>query len=619
MFLLPGFSIVCHLTNVPVEDAVRLEIIRYLTNLQTADGGWGIHIESQATVFGTALNYVVMRLNGVAPEDSRLVRARDWLRPRGGCLGIPSWGKFWLAVLGVYSWDGVHSLFPEMALLPEWFPLHTRRLWSYCRTVYMPMSYIYGLKFHGPDSDIVRALRSELIFEDYSKVNWRRARSFVAPDDLYTPHTCVLETFFMAVNAYEHVHIGAVRRRALEWIYAVIAKEDEFTNFIDIGPVNKMINMLCVFLHDGPASPTFARHVSRLPDYLWMGRDGLKMNGTNGSQLWDTSFMVQALAESRLRTKFLDVFKKSHDFVDLTQIRHDHPDHARYYRDCTKGGWPFSTRDMGWIVADCTGEGLKAALLCKKHGYAAAPLSDDRLYDAVNILLLMQNATGGYATCEKTRGSHFFEYFNASEVFGEIMIDYDYVECSSSALQALCLFREMYPEHRRNEVGTAIDKGIRFMLGIQQPDGSWEGMWGVGFTYGTWFGVEGLLEAGLAPSHSAIRRACEFLLSKQQTDGGWGETFESCVTRKYVQHVRSQVVNTAWAVLVLLKAKHENRAAIERGVGLLRSRQLRSGDWAQESISGVFNKNCMISYSNYKNIFPLWALARYVEAYPDAR
>ncbi len=60
--------------------------------------------------------------------------------------------------------------------------------------------------------------------------------------------------------------------------------------------------------------------------------------------------------------------------------------------------------------------GLKAALLCKKHGYAAAPLSDDRLYDAVNILLLMQNATGGYATCEKTRGSHFFEYFNASEV-----------------------------------------------------------------------------------------------------------------------------------------------------------------------------------------------------------
>ncbi|KNC69525.1 hypothetical protein SARC_17964, partial [Sphaeroforma arctica JP610] len=36
-----------------------------------------------------------------------------------------------------------------------------------------------------------------------------------------------------------------------------------------------------------------------------------------------------------------------------------------------------------------------------------------------------------------------------------------------------------------------------------------------------------------------------------------------------------------------------------------------------ESIAGVFNKNCMIDYSNFKNIFPIWALARYVERYPN--
>lgn len=29
-------------------------------------------------------------------------------------MGIPSWGKFWLAVLNVYSWDGIHNLCPEM-------------------------------------------------------------------------------------------------------------------------------------------------------------------------------------------------------------------------------------------------------------------------------------------------------------------------------------------------------------------------------------------------------------------------------------------------------------------------------------------------------------------------
>lgn len=32
----------------------------------------------------------------------------------GGAVGIPSWGKFWLAILNVYSWEGMNTLFPEM-------------------------------------------------------------------------------------------------------------------------------------------------------------------------------------------------------------------------------------------------------------------------------------------------------------------------------------------------------------------------------------------------------------------------------------------------------------------------------------------------------------------------
>jgi hypothetical protein len=84
MFLLPGYAIVMHITQTPVPDATRLEILRYLTNLQTPEGGWGIHIESLPTVFGTALNYVVMRLLGVPREDPRMKRAREWLNPRGG-------------------------------------------------------------------------------------------------------------------------------------------------------------------------------------------------------------------------------------------------------------------------------------------------------------------------------------------------------------------------------------------------------------------------------------------------------------------------------------------------------------------------------------------------------
>ena len=47
----------------------------------------------------------------------------------------------------------------------------------------------------------------------------------------------------------------------------------------------------------------------------------------------------------------------------------------------------------------------------------------------------------------------------------------------------------------------------------------------------------------------------------------------------------------------------------------MRRKQLANGDWNQESISGVFNANCAISYSGYKNIFPIWAFAAYHSKY----
>jgi len=54
------------------------------------------------------------------------------------------------------------------------------------------------------------------------------------------------------------------------------------------------------------------------------------------------------------------------------------------------------------------------------------------------------------------------------------------------------------------------------------------GSWAVCFTYGTWFGVKGLVAAGRTFENSpAIRKACEFLLSKELPSGGWGESYLS--------------------------------------------------------------------------------------------
>ena len=74
-------------------------------------------------------------------------------------------------------------------------------------------------------------------------------------------------------------------------------------------------------------------------------------------------------------------------------------------------------------------------------------------------------------------------------------------------------------------------------------------------------------------------------------------------------------MNTAWALLALMAAKCKDKTAIEKGVAYLRQEQRSNGDWKQEGIAGVFNRACGISYTQYRNIFPIWALARYARAY----
>eukprot|EP00913_Durusdinium_trenchii_P007621 g7160.t1 len=140
----------------------------------------------------------------------------------------------------------------------------------------------------------------------------------------------------------------------------------------------------------------------------------------------------------------------------------------------------------------CPTPQLKPSKLCYCFANMRVPMPDQHLFDTVRFLLSYQNGDGGWATYENNRGWSWYELLNPSEVFGDIMIDYSYVECSSSAMQALMLFTEQFPQHRAREIAGAIQRGARFIEAMQRSDGSWYGCWGNCFTYGCWFGIEGL-------------------------------------------------------------------------------------------------------------------------------
>uniref|UniRef100_A0A8C9ZKN7 Terpene cyclase/mutase family member n=1 Tax=Sander lucioperca TaxID=283035 RepID=A0A8C9ZKN7_SANLU len=564
LFLLPGLLITCHVAKIPLAEAWKKEMVRYLRSVQLPDGGWGLHIEDKSTVFGTALSYISLRILGVEPDDPDMVRARNNLHSKGGAVGIPSWGKFWLAILNVYSWEGMNTLLPEMWLFPTWMPAHPSTLWCHCRQVYLPMSYCYAVRLSADEDSLVLSLRQELYVQDYATINWPAQRNNVAACDMYTPHSTLLTVAYMVLNVYEAHHSTTLRGKAVKELYEHIQADDSFTKCISIGPISKTINMLVRWYVDGPSSPVFQEHVSRIPDYLWLGLDGMKMQGTNGSQLWDTCFAVQA---------FLEVTQKEKEKKRLLN----------------------ASEQAGIYNKDLRVE------VC---------------------LLSMKNSDGGFATYETKRGGRLLELLNPSEVFGDIIIDYTYVECTSAVMQALRHFQKAYPDHRAQEIRSTLREGLEYCRKVQRPDGSWEGSWGVCFTYGIWFGLEAFACMGHIYQEEdvcvEVHKACQFLLDRQMSDGGWGEDFESCEQRRYVQSSSAQIHNTCWALLGLMAVRHPDRRAIERGVKLLIDNQLPNGDWPQENIAGVFNKSCAISYTSYRNVFTVWTLGRFSTLYPSS-
>jgi cycloartenol synthase len=634
MFLLPGLLITLHVTGA-LDDVLppathQPEAVRYLTNHQNADGGFGLHIEGHSTMFGTVLSYVSLRILRVAASDARCVAARAWIAARGGPTHVTSWGKFWLALLGVYGWEGVNPMPPEAWLLPRskltgvgW--AHPSRMWCHCRMVYLPMSYVYGRRATAPPSPLVDALREELYEGNapFHTIDWDATRNTCAKEDLYYPHPPIQNVLWWGMARAEPWLVGSrLRAAALREIVKHVAYEDENSRYVCIGPVNKVINMLVRYLDEGPDGPGYRAHLGRIADYLWVAEDGLKMQGYNGSQLWDTAFAVQALsvAGADVCAAVAPALAAAARYIEASQVVDDPPGPlSKWYRHISKGAWPFSSRDHGWPISDCSAEGVKAVLALDRLGTdcGGGLVSGARLEDAVNVILSYQNAGGGWATYENTRSTPLLELINPSETFGDIVIDYSYVECTSACMTALAAYDKARPGGPRSrEIKKAVARGRAFVLREQRPDGSWYGSWGVCFTYAAWFGCEALAAAGdTVDSCPALRRACEFLVAKQCADGGWGESYLSCQDKVYTQLPggASQVVNTAWAMLALLAAgwAKVDAAPLRRGAAALLRAQLPTGDWPQQHIAGVFNRNSMITYANYRNIFPMWALGEF--------
>src|SRR5690606_7775666 len=139
------YVICCHVVGREIPADRKARIRKSLEVQLKRDGGWGMHPDAprpgprpttssasglagadESWLFHTILGYVALRLIGEDPRDPLLRNALVWIHEHGGCYHSPTWGRIWLALLGLYPWAQVQPLLPELWLLPDDAPMHPR-------------------------------------------------------------------------------------------------------------------------------------------------------------------------------------------------------------------------------------------------------------------------------------------------------------------------------------------------------------------------------------------------------------------------------------------------------------------------------------------------------------
>src|SRR2546423_691292 len=227
-------------------------------------------------------------------------------------------------------------------------------------------------------------------------------------------------------------------------------------------------------------------------------------------------------------------------------------------------------------------------------------LGDEAVERGLEWMVGMQSRSGGWGAFDVDNEALWLYKLPICD-FGKVT-DEPTADVTAHALEALG------HEDGYDQAQTA---GLAWLLAEQEQDGSWFGRWGVNHVYGTGAAVPALEACGLPPDHPAIRRALAWLDSVQQAGGGFGEDIRSYSDPAWRGRGAATPSQTAWALLAYVSGGAAAGLSTRRAAEYLLQIQRSDGDWDEQHYTGTgFPLDFMIRYHLYRLTFPLLALGR---------
>jgi squalene-hopene/tetraprenyl-beta-curcumene cyclase len=602
----------------------------WIRSQQRTDGTWSNFHGGPGDLSTTIEAYWALRLAGDEPEAEHMRAAADFVRARGGIERARVFTHVWLALFGLWSWDQVPALPPEIVLLPPWVALNIYDFACWARQTIVALSLVMA---HRPRHELPFALE-----ELRGPEPWRAANPTSARGRWLT-------RLDRALRVYERRPPRLLRRismaRAERWI---VRRQEADGSWGGIQP--PWVYSLIALRLNGYAleHPLMRRGIEGLDRFMVEEKGdgefgGLLPVGESGapagsrrleacqSPVWDTALSVVALSDAGLPGSHPALVRAGQWLLGEEVCV---PGDWRVRRPKLRpGGWAFEFANDNYPDVDDTAEVVLALLrLCdvpRAHARDRPFRSIDSVTDtSADKESPDQNDRRLRAAIERgadwTKGMQSREgawgAFDADNTrslvrelpfldFGEV-IDEPSADVTAHAVEMLAALG------RADDPETVA--AVRWLIENQEPGGSWFGRWGVNHVYGTGAVLPALIAAGVAPSEPCVKRAVAWLERHQNSDGGWGEDPRSYDHAEWIGRGESTASQTAWALLAL-HAAGERSDAIARGVQWLVDAQREDGGWDEPQYTGTgFPCDYYINYHLYRLVFPVMALGRCLSA-----